>query len=371
MHIAIDGYEANSDKLVGVGTWASEIIKHLYKIDSQNEYTIFLPALPANLPKQRENWHYKVIPSKGFWTFTSLPFGIWTTPDIDVFFSPTHYIPRFVNTRRIVSIMDLSYLHYPRLFRQKDRYQLKNWTKYSIKNAAKIITISHFTKSEIIKYYSIPEEKIVVAYPGLNETYHNPKSQNPSVDIKSKYHILGDYILFVGTIQPRKNISRLLDAYVLAVNKCGNETIKLILVGKKGWLYEEIFQKAKKLNMSNKIIFLDFVPDSDMPYLYKNAAAFILPSLYEGFGIPVIEALSSGVPTVISDTTSLPEVGSDASIYIDPENIDSIKDGIIKAITLTPVKKAEMVKRGYRQASKFSWTNSAKIVLNTFKGIIK
>ncbi len=358
MHIGIDGYEINAHKLVGVGVWGLEIIKKLYWLDDQNSYIIYLPSSPQNLPPERINWKYRIIPSLGFWTFTSLPFGIWSGKKLNVFFSPTHYIPRFVNIPRVVSIMDLSYLHYPEMFLPKDLYQLKNWTDYSIKNSQKIITISQFTKSEIVKYYSVSPDKIVVVYPGLNEIYLKKNTEKPIIP--------GNYLLFIGTIQPRKNIERLIDAFAQGPAR---QNSKLVIVGKKGWLYQSIFAKVKKLNLENKVQFLDYIPETDMPNIYQNAKAFILQSFYEGFGIPVVEAMASGIPTIISNTSSLPEVGGKASIYVDPDSVDSIKNGIIKALTLKDFERKKLIQAGFAQIKKFSYRKSAEIVLKTLKDI--
>jgi len=370
MNIGIDAYEANTPNLVGVGTYGAEIIKYLYRIDKDSDYTIFLPNSPQNdLPPERNNWHYRVIPSKGLWTFISLPLGILTNrKKLDIFFSPTHYMPRLVKTPRIVSIMDLSYLHYPEMFRPKDLFKLKKWTAYSVKNAHKIITISEFSKSEIIKYYQVSEDKIVVTYPGINELYKNAKV-NPPAGGKKKYNIINDYILFVGTLQPRKNIIRLLEAYKLASQGEVLQNIDLVIVGKKGWIYTQIFEKVKVEGLEGKIKFLDFVSSEDMPYIYSQAKCLVLPSLYEGFGIPVIEAMACGIPTVISNTSSLPEVGGNASIFIDPQNVDSIKNGILQTLSLSSSARKNIIEKGYKQIEKFSWDKSAQTVLDTLKSI--
>ncbi len=377
MNIGIDAYEANNPSIVGIGNFAAEIIKYLSRIDRENKYTIFLPNAPYNnLPPTTHNWHYRQVPSLGLWTFIFLPLGILTNKEkIDVFFSPTHYIPRFVRLPRVVSIMDLSYLHYPYMFRPKDLFKLKNWTAYSIENAQKIITISEFSKSEIIKYYQIPEDKIVVAYPGLAKQYKNINinptagKKNNIENIKKKYNIINDYILFIGTLQPRKNIIRLLEAYKLASQGEALQNFDLVIVGKKGWFYTEIFEKVRSLKLTNRVKFLDFVSSDDMPHIYSQARCFILPSLYEGFGIPVVEAMACGVPTIISNTSSLPEVGGDGSIYIEPENIDSIRNGILKALNLPASERKNIIDKGFAQIRKFSWEKSAKIVLETLKDI--
>ncbi len=363
MHIGIDGYEVNQERLVGVGRFAYEILHQLYLHDKRNIYTVFLPNNPlSHMPKEHEGWRYTVIPSKGFWVFTSLPYGILTSSKkIDVFYTPTHYIPHFVKIPRIVSIMDLSYLHFPDMFRKTDYYKLKNWTSYSIKHAKKVITISEFSKEEICTTYHISKDSIAVAYPGINTSYSLIKSEISHEKPEFKY------ILFVGTIQPRKNIQRLIEAYSYLEKKWKKDKIHLVIIGKKGWLYDQIFLQVQKLQLEQYVHFFDYVSDDDKISLFKNATCFVLPSLYEGFGIPVIEAMMYGVPTVISNVSSLPEIGGNASIYIDPYNTQSIADGIEKAISLSASEKEKLIHKGKENVTRFSWIKSGEIVLQTIQ----
>ena len=171
MNIGIDGYEANTDKLVGIGQYAYQVIHYIYKLDATNNYVIFLPTPPLpKMPAPRTNWKYVVGKPGNLWTVRQLPQLIKNNP-VDLFFSPTHYVPWFTSIPKVFSIMDLSYLHFPRLFNFKDYMQLKYMTLYSVKNAQKIFTISEFSKQEIVEYYKFSEKNIVVTYPGINIKY--------------------------------------------------------------------------------------------------------------------------------------------------------------------------------------------------------
>src|SRR3989344_6041400 len=228
MKIWIDGYEANVPQRLGSSQVAFELIRNLEKIDSKNDYTILLPNLPLeDLPKGRTGWKYKVLKPRRLWTRIALPLELYRTKQKpDIIFSPTHYIPRFApgKVKRIATIFDLSFLHFPEMFIKKDLWQLKNWTKFSAENADHIITISNFSKQDIISQYKIDKNNITVAYPGFDSEKFKVKSEK----LKDRY------IIYVGTIQPRKNLIRLMEAVARI------EGIKLIIVGKTGWEYEEI-----------------------------------------------------------------------------------------------------------------------------------
>lgn len=373
MLIAIDGNEANIVQRVGIGEYAYQVIKHIYEARKEKiEFTIYLKEKPTkDLPPKTPWWKYKVFGPKKLWTQFALPFHLFSErKKPDLFFSPTHYAPRFVNCPLIISIMDLSYVRYPEMFRKKDLWQLRSWTDYSVKRANKILTISHFSKKEIINYYKLPKDKVVVTYPGYNKDNFKFQISNIKLkkrEIQDKYRITGDYILFVGTLQPRKNIVGLIQAFQ-RVEGDRRKEIKLMIVGKKGWLYEEIFDKVRKLKLEKRIIFTDFVKSEDLPVLYQSARCFVLPSLYEGFGIPVVEAMACGCPVVISNVSSLPEIAGEAGILVDPKNIDEIAQGINRAC-FDEKKRSEMVKKGLERAKFFSWETCAKQTLAVFKQV--
>ena len=266
------------------------------------------------------------------------------------------------------------------MFRKQDLYQLQNWTSYSVKKARKIFTISKISKDDIIKVYGVPSEKVIVTYPGIKQFSMNSQFSNFK-KIKDKYGISGDYILFVGTLQPRKNIVRLIEAFSHVILRAKPEgsreilrsaqnDITLIIVGKKGWLYEEILEAPKKYGIENSIKFLDFVPNEDLSVLYQNALCFVLPSLYEGFGLPVLEAMKYGCPVITSNVSSLPEAGGDAALYIDPLNVSDITAKIKMVFEDNKLRK-EMIEKGKKQVAKFSWEKTAKETLKVLEEIAK
>ncbi len=377
MRIGINGYEAVVPRFgydrktglpnrVGSGEFAFQLLEALYREDKKNKYIIYSPVMPSvDMPKETSFWGYRVVKGRTLWTMTSLSKKLFTDRGkIDVFFSPTHYLPFFTFCPSVITILDLSYIHFPQLFKKKDLYQLKYWGGRSIKQASKVITISQSSKNDIIKYYGVPGSKVEVVYPGIKEM-----NKKTSEYVRLKYKIEGDYILFVGTLQPRKNVTKLIEAFSnISISKYPN--ISLVIVGKKGWLYEDILSAPSKFKVEDRVKFLDFVPDSDLPSLYKNAVCFVLPSLYEGFGLPVLEAMQHGCPVITSSVSSLPEAGGDAALYVDPENSMDIAEKIelvIKDKTL----REKMIEKGYEQVKKFSWDKSAKKTLQVLEEVAK
>lgn len=386
MIIGIDGNEANTGKRVGIGQYAYQVLKHIHITCNKEHITkktddlfkIFLKEPPlGDMPQKSEWWRYELVRPKRFWTQVGLPFHLTLLLNRpDVFFSPSHYAPRFTNVTQYISIMDMSFIRFPKLFTPKDRLQLTHWTSYSVKKARKIFTISEFSKKEIVEIYNIPQDNVVVTYPGYDSEkfkvpFDNSQGRQSSkfkvkeTDLlKDAYGIKNNYILFVGTLQPRKNIVSLIQAYKLVAQKLRNKQLELVIIGKKGWFYEEIFSSIIDLGLEKMVRILDFVSDNDLPLFYRNARCFVLPSFYEGFGIPVIEAMACGCPTVVSNVSSLPEITGDAAVLVNPNSIESIAEGIEKVIISDKLQK-ELSQKGLDRVILFSWMRCAQITLRT------
>ncbi len=375
MIIGIDGNEANVEKKVGIGEYAYQLLMEFSKIQNIR-FQVYLKDLPReDLPKETKNWQYIIVKPRKFWTQIGLPFYLFThSPKPDVFFTPSHYAPRFSPVPTAISIMDIAYLKFPELFASKDLYQLREWTKYSAHNAKKIFTISASSKSDIIKEYHTKSENVIVTYPGIKNISANelnktgirvPLEKNMN-EVNKKFKIAENYILFVGTLQPRKNITRLIEAFSKVLKRTKKKDLELVIVGKKGWEYEGILEAPEKFGVSDKVKFLDFVEDKDLPLLYKNALCYVLPSLYEGFGLPVLEAMKYGCPVITSNVSSMPEAGGNAALYVDPTNVEDIIEKIVMLIDDEKLRK-ELITKGQEQIKKFSWEKTAKETLEILK----
>lgn len=362
MLIGVDGNEANVEKKVGVSVYTYSLLKYFKKKSSSElKFKIYLKNRPKDLPVESAYYKYEIVPGNFLWSQIFLPWKLYQEKiKPNVFFSPAHYIPRFCPVPAVVTIHDLSYIFYPEDFLKKDLYQLKSWTKYSLKKAEKVIAVSKTTKKDIIKQYYLPDEKIDVIYNGY-EKKPVQKSDIFRLKIEDK-----PYILYVGTIQPRKNIDILITAF--SKFKQLYPEFQLIIAGKKGWMFEGIFEKVADLGLENEVFFTDFITDNQLVFLYKNAFCLVLPSFYEGFGIPLLEAMNFSCPVISSFASSLPEIGGDAALYFDPKNS---YDLVEKLKILKEDKKLvkELVEKGKKRVKDFSWEKCADQTLEVIKSV--
>lgn len=359
MIIGIDGNEANVDKKVGVSVYTSKLLTYYQqKADETTQFRVYLRAAPLrHMPEQNSYFKYEVVPGKIFWSQLFLPLSLNLTRGIDVFFSPAHYAPRFCPVPLVTTIHDIAYFYYPEEFLKKDLYKLQNWTKYSIEKSKKIIAVSKTTKKDIIKFYHTPENKIEVVYNGF-EKQSSSDITKVWENLVSKFEIRNSkFLLYVSTLQPRKNVPTLIKAYNKF--KIDNPEYKLVIVGKKGWMVDKIMSEIED---QENVIFTGFLSDEEVVALYQHAFCYILPSLYEGFGITILEAMSHGAPVITSYASSLPEVGGEAALYFEPNNIDDLLFNI-KLLHNDKQLRKDMIEKGKERIKNFSWSTCASETL--------
>lgn len=370
MIIGYDANEANVEKRVGSGQYAFEILKHMADQTRDDTLVIYLKNPPRrDFPHPNEHLTYTIFGPKPLWTQIALPFNLYTSNKAHVFFSPAHYAPRKSPVPSVVTVHDLSYLKFPELFLKKDLKQLTQWTAYSVKNAAHIIVPSRSTKNDVISHYNCSATKVTVIPHGYNaQRFHNQLNPLKCNQIKQKYGLPKEYLLYLGTIQPRKNITRLLEAYRKLVDE--GSRVPLVITGKRGWLYEDIFAKVDDLRLREHVIYTDYVHDEDVPYFYAGATLYVNPSLYEGFGMPVLEAMACGTLVAVSNNSSLPEVvGPGFTFY--PEDIESMYLAIIAALKLTNEEKKKKQEEGLGFVNQFSWERAAAQTLVVLRDVAK
>ncbi|MBP8591214.1 glycosyltransferase family 4 protein [Candidatus Shapirobacteria bacterium] len=373
MIIGVDGNEANSEKRVGVGQYSLALLSFWQKwADEENQFRIYLHRLPQkDLPAPTPYFSYLSFGPQRFWTQFALPAKLYLQKEKPaVFFSPAHYSPRFSPLPTVLTIHDLAFFYYPKEFKTRDLWQLKRWTAYSVKKAQKVIAVSQNSKKDLIRFYHLPEEKIKVVYNGYDQQrFSFPQNKREIGRVRRKYQTGADYLLYVGTLQPRKNIISLIKAFPFILNQDQRrrKTLKLVIAGKKGWLYENLFATVRELKLTPKVIFTDFVPDEDLPYLLGGARLFILPSLYEGFGLTALEAMACGAPVLVSKNSSLPEVVGKAGIYLEnPEDLTEISQKVGQILDNRDL--AETLReKGLKQAQKFSWEKCAHETLTVIQ----
>ncbi|MFC1624895.1 glycosyltransferase family 4 protein [Patescibacteria group bacterium] len=367
MIIGIDGNEANFKNRVGVNQYGYELLCSLRKLQDKWKYKhkiiVFLRKKPLDdMPKPSEYFDYKVLPGKKYWIIKKLtPYLIFNKDNLDIFFSPSHYVPLLSRVPRVCSIMDLGYLDFSAQFKKFDFWQLKTWTAYSIFVSKVIISISNSTKKDIMRRYPFASNKTKTALLAYDKDKFNTQVKKEDVRrIRKRYSIVDDYILFLSTLKPSKNIEGLIEAFNKLIEENNSlKDIKLVIAGKKGWLYKNIFKKVEELKLKEKIIFTDFIDEKDKPALFVGAKLFILPSFWEGFGLDVLNAMACGVPVVVSDKGSFPEVAGEAGVYIDPYSTNDIADGLKKVLLANEIEYNTYRKKCLEQAKKFSWKKTA------------
>ncbi len=366
MIIGVDGNEANVKERVGVSVYTLSLLR-FFKERSNNDlkFVVFLRDEPlSHLPAPSSNYSYEIVKARKFWLSLFLPLHLFLCHTfknkLDVFFAPAHYSPFYLPTRLVVTIHDLSYLYFPNEFLRSDLYKLKKWTKSSLLKAKKIIAVSKTTKKDVEKEYPFTKGKVEVVYNGYEKENLSPTSPPKKWSLKKQR-----FLLFVGTIQPRKNIEVLLDAY--KEFKLQFPEFKLILVGKKGWLFDKIFRKIREEKIKD-VIFAGYLDDNVLAWLYKNAFCYVLPSLYEGFGIPVLEAMSYGFPSILSFSSSLPEVAGDAALYFDPSNYKDLLRKLLLLKNNLSLRK-ELVAKGKKRVKLFSWEKTGERTLEILREV--
>ncbi|QQS43807.1 glycosyltransferase family 4 protein [Candidatus Roizmanbacteria bacterium] len=366
MIIGVDGNEANVEHKVGVSVYTLELLKYFAKhADKTTQFKIFLRNEPNDMmPDEGPYFSYEIVPGQMLWSQIFLPYHLRFKTRIDIFFAPAHYSPRFLSVPLVLTVHDLSYFMYPNEFLKKDLYKLTNWTKYSIDHAKTIIAVSKTTKKDILKWYKLKDRDVRVIYNGFRKR----KQKKTDVNILKEYELQKKkYILYVGTLQPRKNIQTLIQAY--AAFRKDHPDFKLVLAGKKGWLFDAIFREVQSHNLEEDVIFTGYTSDDGLIDLYNNAFCFVLPSFYEGFGIPILEAMSHNIPVISSHASSLPEIGSEACLYFDPHSADDLHEKLDEIYNDKNLYQ-NLITAGNARVTEFSWSKCAEETLQAIKNTI-
>jgi glycosyltransferase involved in cell wall biosynthesis len=284
-------------------------------------------------------------------------------PDI---FHGQYVLPPFVETKAVLAIHDLAHEHFPEFFHPVEALRMKTLVRWSAKRASHIMTISEFSAADIARRFDLPRERITVAHLAASPDFHPRDKAQSQEYLARKYGLTVPLILYVGRIQARKNLPRLVEAYA-RLRKQGLDA-KLVLVGKKDWQSEQLLEKIKELGLQDSVIFPGFVPFDDLPIFYNAAEVFVFPSFFEGFGLPVVESMASGVPTITSFGSSLEEVAGDGALLIDPCDTQSITDALGKVLG-DPGLRRDLAMRGLKRSKNFTTGNLAEKALEVYRSL--
>lgn len=364
MHICIDISPAAHRK-AGLGRYARELAERACRIDARNAYSLFyyqpsrgvspasLSHLPARtVPLSAKPWRMSVLLAH----YAHIPMDR-LLPGVDLFHGTDHLLPPFRRIRSVFTVHDVIPQLLPEFHLPLNRWYLTLMFPRFLARADAVIAVSECTKRDTMRLYGIPEEKIRVIYEGVDARFRPVRDAAVLGRVRRRYSLPEEYILYVGTIEPRKNLARLLKAYHALKQKGYGH--KLVFVGAKGWLYQPVFDTMRALGLEGDVILPGYITDEDLPAVYADASLFVFPSLYEGFGLPPLEALACGVPTVVSDASSLPEVVGEAALKVPPTDTGALAAAMERVLS-----DAELAQRlaaaGPGRAALFTWEKAAE-----------
>lgn len=375
LRIGIDIY-ASFAGITGIKVYAENLLRYLSKIDFENEYILYSSRglragkRPPLIIKQRNFRNRDIrLPERLYIRLyrSKIPIVDLFCGNVDIFHSLCFSIPNSIRAKLITNIYDISWIVCPEEMSPVTSF-FNKWMPVFIKRANKIITCSLSSKKGIVEYYNVPEEKVNVIYGAANENFKRIENSDLMSEVKRKYKINRDYILFVGQMMPRKNIVRLFKAYHQFIEK--KLDVDLVLVGPEIKAYPEMLETIKTLSLNEKVIFTGYVPYEDLPLLYNAAKLLVYPALYEGFGLPIVEAMACGTPVVTSNVSSMPEVAGDAAILVNPLSVEEIGKAMYEVLTNTELYE-RLRDKGLERSKLFSWAKAAEQTLSVYREVYK
>jgi glycosyltransferase involved in cell wall biosynthesis len=367
----------------GIGRYTRELIhalSHDTSFAEQFDITFFSARPPANTPVLNplpthpaithkpafvdEKWLYRL------WYRLRFPLPVQTfTGRLNLFHSPDFVLPPLAgNIPSLLTVHDLSFLHYPKTFTPALVNYLNNVVPWSVGRATHILADSIATQNDLVTLWHTPVEKITVLYSGVNPRFSPVNDPAEIENIRQKYK-LGDapWILSVGTVQPRKNYQLLIQAFGKIAHRFPHN---LVITGGKGWLFEDILAEVQAQGLDGRVIFTGFVDDKDLPAIYSGATLLAFPSLYEGFGLPILEAMACGTPVINSDASCLPEVAGDCTVQLAPESADAWASALANLLEDQALRE-HLIQAGFEQIKQFTWKRSAEQLLSIYMQMLK
>jgi glycosyltransferase involved in cell wall biosynthesis len=347
MKISID-VQTTLGQPTGFGFYVSSLVDALQKISQEDELVLIRPEAEKDFSTpQRFVWDQFSYPARA------------RRAKVDLLHQPCFSAPLFFSGPVVITIHDIISILFPENIPFASRMFYSKWMPLTYGKASEIITISQSTANDITRVLKIPPEKITVIHSAVDEKFEKPTSADEVEKAKKKYNLPKDYLLHIGTLEPRKNLGFLIEAFARVISDEKNENLNLVITGKKGWYFEGLFEKVRQLNLEKRVIFTGYIDELDKPAIYKGAKIFTFPSLYEGFGLPPLEAMASGVPIISSNTSSMPEVIGEAGVLISPHDLASWVRAISKLNT-DEVARRELIEKNKIQIKKFSWEKTAR-----------
>ena len=360
----------------GLGRYAHELTLALTQIDHANEYGAFFhdgsPNARVDAPLDRLLMHRVPLGAK-LWRmsvllayFTGVSMDRWMPPG-DVFHATEHLLPPMRAQKSVFTIHDLIFRFFPEYHLPLNRWYLSLMLPRFLGRADAIIAVSENTRRDVSQLMGIPSDKISVIYEGVNPIFHPIRNADEIARVREKYHLPEKFILYFSTIEPRKNVIGLVDAFHMLLAR--DATIPdLVVAGRKGWLYEPVFQRVRNLGLESRVHFTDWIDQVDAPALISAAEIFVYPSLYEGFGLPPLEAMACGTPVICSNAASLPEVVGDAALLVNPKSANEISAAMTRVLSDATLRD-ELKIKGIARAAQFTWERAARETLAVYERV--
>lgn len=368
MLIGIDASRTVTRQPTGTEHYARGLIRALMELETTHRLRLYFNTPPPEgLFPRSEGIEWRVIPWPRLWTHLCLALELVRHPP-DVLFVPSHVLPLVCPVPGVVTVHDLGYLVYPEAHTRFDRWYLDWTTRRHTRVAAHLLADSEATQRDLVRHYGADPQRISVVYPGLDPLFRPVEDPGRLAAVRQRYHLARDYVIHVGTLQPRKNLPRLLDAFEVLPRylPTTRPVPQLVLVGKRGWLADPIVARAEA--MEERVRLLGHVAREDLPALLSGARALVMPSLYEGFGFPVLEAMACGTPVVASNVSSLPEVAGEAALLVDPHDTEALTEALVRVLTDVELRQS-LRQRGLQRARQFTWRAAAEETLRVLKEV--
>ncbi len=372
MRILVD-YTSGIAQSAGIGRYTRNLVDAMLRLDHEDKFTLFSadkPSVSRGFPSA-PNVRTVVGPISNkrmttLWHRFRAPLPIDAIAGAaDVFHSPDFSLPPVARARTVVTIHDLAFITNPECSVPSLRDYLLRVTPRAVQRADRIIAVSQRTAEDLVKLMGAPKEKITTIYLGVDPGLKRVDDFTRLTEVANQYGLRGPFILAVGTIEPRKNYERLIQAFAMVQGKPGAPA-HLVIVGRKGWLYESVFETLEGSRLGDSVRILENVPDSDLAAFYSMASMLVTPSLYEGFGIPPVEAMAYGLPVIVSDGGSLPEIVGDAGMVVPAKDVDALAGAMLR-VTTDKTLRAEMSRRSLARAQRFDWGAAARATLVVYR----
>ena len=352
----------------GIRNYVLRLLEALAPLDADTDYYVLHSRKDRNPPLSGPNFHPVACWTPAHHRLERWALGVEVTHlGLDLLHATDSIPSTFGFRRSVITVHDLNYLYYPQFLTAQSRRYYNQQIEWAVRRADHILADSHATKSDLVSLLGVPSEKVTVVHLAADPTFR----LLPEVEARrvvAQYGLEPGYLLFVGTLEPRKNLPGLLQAYRLLLN--AQRTVPpLVVIGGKGWLYDEIFERVEALRLNEHVRFLHNVPDADLPGFCNAAGVLTIPSFYEGFGLPVLEALACGTPVVAAERASLPEVVGEAGILVNPDDAGDIAQALARALTDESLR-SRMRELGLAQAARFTWERAARETLAVYRQVV-